>query len=140
MDCVWSEKDSFCAILGCCFSSAGQQKTSPSSLPRPQKKEHSSLLPQMEGLCTPPGSTCLFQYKTSEPLLPTPTLVCRLWDNRPIHHLTSLTLFPDLQQAPPPPLRFLPEEAFWVQEERFPGRPSCNSPASLMWSRNLHRL
>lgn len=97
LDCWWSQQDPFCAIPHSIFSSAGQGQC---FLPRvPQEKQRSSLPPgdhAVVSLLHPPLHlpAPVGGLRTSLPDSPPPTLVSRLWDNLPIHPLTSLTLVP----------------------------------------------
>lgn len=124
MDWVWSQKDSVCAIRCCCFSSAGQQKASPSLalkkalFPRPRGRAVLSLPMR--------PTTCSRQR---------PPPVSGPWDGHPIHP-TSLTLTPQPAAggSHSPPCVFFQKMRFGSERSVFlEGHPF--SPAFLVWSR-----
>ncbi|KAF3823683.1 hypothetical protein GH733_007151 [Mirounga leonina] len=67
----------------------------------------------------------------------------KLWDNHPIHHLTSLTLIPQPPAGWPHSLHlyvFFQKMRFGSEWSIFLEGRLFNAPASLMWSRNLHKV
>lgn len=100
---MWSQNDSFCAVPGCCWSSAGQQ-----TAPLPEERAAFSGPPGRRAVVWLPAPLtsappCPRQLRTWAPLFPasSPPLASRLWDHHAIHHVTSLTSFPTRHRLVP---------------------------------------